>query len=86
MVNNSRDRHLRTFVKIPSENPQHNFENEGGGVVKGFLYNVKKTALLVGQGFPKDLLITKFLVKSLECETCQLYRVVIAFGRYGLEI
>ena len=53
IVNNCRHRRLHTFVKSPSEKPQHNVQNEGGGV-KGFLNNAKKTVLLVAGGFPNQ--------------------------------
>ena len=52
-VDNCWDRRLRTFVKISSEKftTYSHVQTKGGGV-KGFLNNVKKTALFLHGGFP----------------------------------
>ena len=42
------------LLKFLQKNSPHDVQKEGGRGVKGFLNNVKKTALFLQDGFPKS--------------------------------
>ena len=86
-VDNCRDRRLRIFLKIPSEKFTTQCSNEWGGGVKGFLNNVKKTALFLHGGFPKPGVFSLLLALSCAAvlNNAELFSDGQEIGKLNLE-